>query len=422
MRYLIIILAIIFSLSEETSFPDFSSSAMQISDALPVQFWLTGCATYNEHQAPGIHNRCFCAPWECQDDIKIQFKDDPSMNYSLDIYDSNQQLLETIPIDEIQDGVYELTINLSEDSPDVCDQIIQLKIRLNAGTQGVTLPDLDEWVSTQQNVGDIPWILSSNPSISVPTGSNDSELLEVDYPFIPGLEYTMTLNYTVSSGGSFNQYDVLILDNALNTIFITDLELTDGIGSHTTAPLTFVANSSCTKIGFIVYATGIGDVELSVTSAQATRQFGSDSIVAKTDCLDVRENHDQSILIAYSNHRNFAGLVYENNSPATEFMLRVPAIFYHQRFPEEDEVMELTDELVTLTGTVRKQKQLYTDYVPYYFHEKLKLILKHQNITINGTQWLKQESYDIAEGNRQHPLKRAVCWLSQKDFVHRNIL
>jgi hypothetical protein len=77
---------------------------------------------------------------------------------------------------------------------------------------------------------------------------------------------------------------------------------------------------------------------------------------------------------------------------------------------------------VTLNGTVRKQRQLDVDYVPYYFHEKLKLILKHQLLTVFNRQWVKQEAYEIQDGDRRWPVKKAKCWLSERDFVQRNIL
>jgi hypothetical protein len=119
---------------------------------------------------------------------------------------------------------------------------------------------------------------------------------------------------------------------------------------------------------------------------------------------------------------NFAGLVYVGSSPEPEFYIRVPAIFFHQRFPEEDEVMELSTSLATLNGTLRKQRLLDVDYVPYYFHEKLKFVLKHQTVTIFSRQWVKQEVYEIVEGDRRWPVKKAKCWISEKDFVHRNVL
>lgn len=418
MNFKIIILAIIFSLFllEKTSFPSFAFSAMQISDALPVQFWLTGCETYNEHDAPGIHHKCYCAPWECTDEIKIQFKDDPSQDFALEIYDIEEQLLDTLQIDEIQQGVYEVNLNLAQDSPDVCDQLIILKIKRNAGLQGVALPGLGSY-ATDGGAG-TAWVTGSAPNVTRALIGN-SEQLYADYAFIPGVTYNVTINFTVT-----DTFTGQLLLRITDSSFVSQFNEEESFASPgaKSVEISFVATSDTTRIVLVAAWLSNDTGTVTINSTEGQRSIGADEYVAKSDCLDVRQDHPETILLTYSNHVNFAGLVYVNNSPETEFEIRVPAIFFHQRFPEEDEVMELTDELVTLNGTVRKQKQLYTDYVPYYFHEKMKLILKHQNITINNTQWVKQEAYEIIDGNRQHPLKRAVCWLSQKDFVQRNIL
>lgn len=144
--------------------------------------------------------------------------------------------------------------------------------------------------------------------------------------------------------------------------------------------------------------------------------------IAKSDVQDIQISHQDTILINYYNHRNFAGLVYSDSSPRTEFNLRVPATFYHQRFPEEDETMELSTSLVNLNGVIRRQRLMDTDYMPYYMHEKIKLILKHQFITIFDKEWVRQDPYEIQEGDRRWPVKKAKCWISEKDFVHRNVL
>lgn len=418
----LIILALLFLASEKTSSQHFVNFLMTFSDALPVQFWPVACATYNEHEASGMYHKCFCAPWECDDEIKIQFTDVTGNNYSLQIYNSDDELLDSIDIEEITPGTYQVAFIPSENSPDVCDQQIQLKIQQDIGHQAFDLPALSEWTSTQEDPDDVPWTTGASPTVELLPGTDDSELLTVDFAFIPGLEYTIQVNYNVSGGGLFNQVDVLILDSSFNTIHTGGLDVIGGTGPKTSLPLTFTADASTTKVGFTVYGTAFGGVELSVTSTVSTRQVGAPEVVAKSDCLDLRTSHPESILIHYTNHRNFAGINYETSSPDNDFYLRVPAVFYHQRFPEEDEVMELSSSLVTLNGTIRKQRQLEVDYVPYYFHEKLKLILKHQFITILDRQWVKQEGYEIVEGERRWPVKKAKCWLSEKDFVHRNIL
>jgi hypothetical protein len=420
MHLRLIILALLFLFSERSNAITFHVSPMEISDALPVQFWLVGCATYNEHIADGVHHKCFCAPWECDDVIKVQFTDDPSQNYSLVVFDEDSNEIDSITIEETSVGVYALDYIPSEASPGVCDQKIQLKIRREAGTQGVSLPDFSTWTNAG-GAGD-PWTTGSSPSFALVGGGNNSEYLISDFAFIVGVEYTVSLNYTSSASNAFSLISVAIMDGSNNLQFTNGVEVIGDTGPHSTVPIVFTATSSTTRVGVRLTVDAFSSLTVTLNSSSATRSIGSEELVAKSDCLHIAQEQEDTILLTYSNHRNFAGLVYDSVSPENEFYIRIPAIFFHQRFPEEDETMELSTSLVTLNGTVRKQRLLDVDYVPYYFHEKLKLILKHQILEIFNRQWVKQEGYEIIEGDRRWPVKKAKCWISEKDFVHRNIL
>ena len=421
--YIIIILALLFLFPEKSNSQNFHFPAMQISDALPVQFWLTGCATYNEHFADGVHHKCYCAPVECDDEILIQFTDDPSQNFSLLVFNESGGLLDELDIEEVQIGVYQLAYIPSGDgSPDLCNERIQLKIRRDQGLQGISLPALNTWL-TNTGSANPDWTLGANPNVNLPgtfVSPSTSEFLYTDYAFIPGVTYNITLNFTrVTNSGTSNPRtaQIVITDGSFTVEYLNNIAADNG---ENTIEISFLATSNTTRIAF-TYTSGM-DVTISVTSVSGQRTVGDSEIVAKTDCLDIRQSHENTVLLSYSNVRNFAGLVYSGNSPDVTFQIRIPAIFFHQRFPEEDEVMELSSELVTLNGTVRKQRLLDVDYVPYYSHEKFKLILKHQILTVFNRQWVKQEAYEITEGDRRWPMKKAKCWISEKDFVHRNIL
>jgi len=142
----------------------------------------------------------------------------------------------------------------------------------------------------------------------------------------------------------------------------------------------------------------------------------------QSDCQNISTEQDNTILINYSNHRNVFGLMYGFESPEIDFNLRIPAIFFHQRFPKEEEVMQLTSSLVSQNSVVRKQRLMDIDYVPYYFHEKINLVLQHQFISIINREWVTQEAYEIPEGDRRWPVKKGKIYLTEKDFVMRNVL
>lgn len=390
---------------------------MVFSDALPVQFWDINCQTHNEHQPDGVHYRCFCQPWQCDDEIIIQFQDDPGVNFSLVVYEDDVER-ETIEFDEISSGLYQLTFTpTSDDSPEYCDSFIQLRIQKNAGFQPETLPDLNTWLTG--GPGDDPWTLGSAPSVSL-GATDESEYLYVDFAFIEGLEYSISFNYT-GVNTFVRQGVVNILDSSFNVIWspVGTHLLSDG--TNDSDDFTFTATSAMTRIGIKISQTVILAGSATINSVSATRSIGVDQEVAKSDCLHIATEHKNTVYASYTYHRNYAGLVYSDISPAIVFKIRIPAIFFHQRFPEEDETILLTDQVVTLNGTMRKQRLLETDYLPYYFHEKIMLVLK-QNVEIFDFTWVKQDGYELVEGDRRSPARKAKVWLSRQDFVQRNIL
>jgi hypothetical protein len=395
----------------------FKTPEMVFSDALPVQFWPVNCQTHNEHQPAGVHYRCFCQPWQCDDEIIIQFQDDPGISFSLLVFEGEDQR-EAIEFDEISTGVYQLTFTpTSDDSPEYCDSFIQLKIQSNAGFQPEALPDLDTWLTG--GPGDVPWTLGATPSISL-GATDDSEYLYVDFAFIEGVEYSISFNYT-GTNTFVRQGEVDILDSGFNVLWSDPGVHSLSDGTNDSDAFTFTAIAGMTRIGIRISQTVILAATVTINSVSATRSIGVDTILAKTDCLHILTEHKNTVYASYSYHRNYAGLIYSDISPAIVFKIRIPAIFFHQRFPEEDETILLTDQIVTLSGTMRKQRLLSVDYVPYYFHEKIMLILK-QNVEIFDFTWVKQEAYQITEGDRRSPWKKANVYLSRQDFVQRNVL
>jgi len=90
--------------------------------------------------------------------------------------------------------------------------------------------------------------------------------------------------------------------------------------------------------------------------------------------------------------------------------------FRENWFPEENESDELSNgEVVKLSGSVKNQKLLEVEPLPYYFHRKMKLILQHNYILIDGQQWEKEEPYEMESLNEKYPLEKATAWLTQKD-------
>lgn len=445
MKYFLIFAAFLFASCEDKNV-HYQCLSVEFSDALPIQFWLADCETYNERTPKGVHYKCFCHPWKCDDELKIQFRD---------FFDSSEVVTEEV------------------ETP-------------------IVLPALSTWLTTSMS-SNIDWTLGATPTVNLPGAFPvivQSEILYTPYSFITGREYTITLNFTrvTNSGVSPNTCKLSIYDAAFNVLEQGSFLSSSGANSKS---ITFTATSLMDRIGF-THTSG-ANVDITVTSTSGTRiDFEStypdpdnfdlvvydeedveiertpfaatlnptgfyysffaslipsdidvceqkikfqvvntsaspDVVVAKSDCIlisDAVADNDgmPTVLMQYSNNRNFAGLDYENISPEVTFNLRVPAVFFHERFPEEDEVAELSTSIITLNGEMRAQRLFETPHLPYYMHRKIKLVLKHQVCEIDGLAIAKQDAYEIDEGDRRWPEKKAKCWLTEQNFVQRNVV
>lgn len=430
MRKILLIFALLIaSCNEKEQCPTFP---VTISDALPIQFWLSDCETYNEKEVCGVHHKCWCHPWQCDDEITIQFTDDTNDDYTLSILDENG--------DEIQ-------------SYEFLKQVV------------ITSPYMDE-LSTGTNHGSgLTWTTGSNPTVTGLTTGLITKRFRV--PIINALANEV-INFTVNldfnnlggSGGTFNTTPIFyIFDSAMeHSVQVGGGDLGgvyisagNKIETHSLtpdfAPAYLVVTFEYTGSGGFTMGVDINSMTIdneetyrSVYSLGITPSVSPDlcnqrirfeiinttsspdQTVAKSDCIDIRDSHDCTTLVSYSNNRNFAGLIYEDVSPETTFQIRVPAIFFHERFPEEDNAIELTSGIIKTSGVVKAQTLFETDYMPYYMHKKLKLIFKHQTININDQNWIKEEAYEISEGDRRWPVKKAKCFLTESNFVQRAVL
>lgn len=165
---------------------------------------------------------------------------------------------------------------------------------------------------------------------------------------------------------------------------------------------------------------GAGIYSLEVVTAGSS----PDEVLLKSDCLNVKAAHPCSNVITFTNASDYADLQYAELGDPT-FTIRVPSVFFHEEFEEESEEHELSDNtIMEVSSKIMRKKRFDIDFVPYYFHNKLKLILAHQSISIDGGPWikLKGDAYEIDKGNKRYPIKKAAVLLTDKNFIKRNLL
>lgn len=431
MRKLLLIFALLIASCDEKE--QCPHSPVTISDALPIQFWLSDCDTYNEKEVCGVHRKCWCHPWLCDKEIQIQVLDDAGElnSYTAKVFDSEGNELHSFALETAFSSLF--LQNLSDGVDD----------------------DFEPDSASHQ-----PWSVGIAPNISIasPSGASAYFLLKIygakadtdynfDYSILRGISGTGVINLYIVDQAYYNAGGVgsplasqsLSLTNGtfvetgtfeysgdsnIPAYIMVEVFNTSGVTSAQINSLTLQEGASDFRVfhfgSFVPQDEGICDEEIMIRIYDST---SPETEVAKSECIDVRTTFDCTTSIDYSNNRNFAGLIYEaETSPEQSFTILVPAIFFHERFPEEDNAMELTSGIVKTSGVVKAQTLFETDYMPYYMHKKLKLIFKHQTITINDQNWIKEEAYEISEGDRRWPVKKAKCFLTESNFVQRAVL
>lgn len=250
-----------------------------------------------------------------------------------------------------------------------------------------------ETSSTIEKVISIPSGVPITYQFQAQASTEDSDPLEV--------EFTIELRNSLDQVVYTTTHSVV--DESLNT-FTGAITTDDAV-----ANVTIVASN-----------TGTAEVVSFNVSSFLISMFQE---VAKSDCISVKEDHDETVLITYSNNRPFASLNSSVGTPDHAFNLRIPAVFFKERFPEESEVIGLSNSRsIQLNAQVKAQRLLNVGPMPFYMHRKAKLALSFQTVTIDDQDWVKEEAYEVSETKRTHPLSKAQCWLTEKDTIYRNVL
>jgi len=393
-----------------------------LSDALPVQFWLASQETYNEKDHPGVFSKCFCHPWESDDVIKVQFLAASAGHYKLFARNSDEYLVEKV-FSEIATGVYYATLTPSAEG--ILEDEIQLVIADAAAEYSLLAPS--GWSDVGASVFDSKTATTFTEALT----STDS-VVSADMPLVVPLGTVITIVYTVEVTGTWTGGGI--------PIFVS-FSLKDGSGNTVSTGILSVAEKTISANGTYQYTDVLtatdtsADLDLDlveqINSGTAnvviTLSGIGDTLYVtptyKSDCLDIKSSQDETVLITYSDNKNFASLNYSLVSPDPEFTLRIPAIFFHERFPEESEVIELSNSRsIQLNAQVKAQRWLQIKPMPYYMHRKMKLVLKHQFVTIDDQDWVQSELYELIDSSQRSPMKKATVWLTEKDYLLRNVL
>ena len=400
------------------------------SDALPIQFWPQNCDSYNTQEKCGVHDVCFCAPVNCDDPIYLQFTDEDGGDaiFVVAEEDGNDLYTELLPSEEIDGATVYSTTFIASDRFPCSDRKVSMNVLKNS------FPEIDSGSFQNIDISGVNWSLNGNSAeatintagtsftnswtatieqgISIPPG----QLIRVQADLLLGTG-ALTVNayirgYDASGNLVFRQLGLFLAIAGPQLVIATFRVGIAGPGQDV-----YLENTSITRIGIdVVRISGSGSEDLVLTNIEVLVP------VLYTDCIHLSESHSCTKLIEYYNARNFAGLIYEDQSPDITFYARFPIVFFHEREVEEDESIELPNSVLSLNTQTKTQRQLSTSLMPHYMHRKLLLVLQHQNVIIDGKTWVKEDPYERLDSDRRWPLRKATCWLTDKNSVQRNIL
>lgn len=462
MRY-IILLVVLFSCMEEglKKESNFRCLKMTISDATPIQFWVNGEETFNEsNPICGLTSQCFCQPFNCDDEIKIQIQDNTGNEFDLVLYDTTDTEITRVSFEEVSDGVFQVSFTPSNLSPSVCQKVyFNIESAHYSVLFDYELDDADQAFTARTNLGNfwgispngLGWTQTENLSFggfTFPNGvwfynppnieGNINNSNPVSEHLIQEFDPITTdnLKMDVTSGDyefSFNAtpHEIFITYNVFSggdVIATYDKTITATGGSPNTGNLNetinFGAVVNADKIRIRITESGIATVfTFSFDTDGFTKLdlYAEDYVLGTSDCIDLRNNHQCSKLIEYTNADDFDGIAYDI-SPQPTFYLRVPAQLLKDENPQTQEDLELSNgTIVTVRQTIQEKSIFKLGYMPPYMHTKIQKILMHDTVIIDGIQWKRRDAYE-APRLEDYPLKKGEVLLTKYNSVLKNTI
>jgi hypothetical protein len=129
---------------------------MNVSKALPIEFYLNGQVVYNDKTSPFMDFKKFFQKVGCDDEVKIQFTDTEQHSYILRFLDENDIEIDTVTfIQASYPGFYRYTASFTFQSLGICDQRVHLQIYTATNELSGSLTDLLEIVAGTLSVNQL---------------------------------------------------------------------------------------------------------------------------------------------------------------------------------------------------------------------------------------------------------------------------
>lgn len=431
---------------------------------------------------PDLHTGFrFVQPVDFGDPLVIQFQSGPGVQFVLNmIREDGSAYLFNSPFTEVISGVYQITIAAAVGLPHDWGQYI-LSIATIASVVTANIIPNPTFTGGGGGWGNFPvggtnWVSAgvTGVVVTLTAAAPNSNIIARSVAFTDTLS-TQTHKATVTGTATQNAAtygvrgylrvyyykdgaEVTKLRRDVPIRFNTNLgygpSLVTNVNFRGLIPADTTDSSNVfDNIGFSAHMTYYGDPAATLVVqidnvVMAVHQDNMD-IYAKSDYLQYGWNEwlelemnqpEDTVLISYTNNSDFAGLEYTGISPGPEFSIRIPAVFDRNNGPKTEEVHPLSnDTFIRIWSRLEKKRLLEIGHMPDYMHEKLNLIFMHDFIHVGkvnhvafvnnnqvgdnpGIDVVVRDPYEIADGDKRFPMRRASILLTDQDYIKRNLI
>lgn len=390
---------------------------MTISSALPIQFWDIESETFQEQTRCGKTDVCYCEYIRTGEQVLQIYN--PGNEPTLKAFDSEAA---EIDIDASTSGAVSGMYTITFTIPDsAIGKTIQFIVYQTGGTvekmKSGCVEVLGEY--SLQLPSALPGQWDQEGALAVWTANVGNA--EVTIPIPGGQSNTLYKEFSAGAGAYSVVYSVSITGTGTNSLTFNFYSGATPVYSRDffATDVLFIEQKTfsvpITRIEVIAFASD-GDSDFVVSSIAMIAAIGN---LSNESCIKT---------IRYSNHKNFRDMNgnvidYESGSPTPSFEIHIPAMFFDENFPLEEEVHPQSDDTWKRVWSRMEAKKLFEiGRLPYYMHKKLQMILVHDIVEIDDEFWVKRDAYNIEAGNKRFPLKTGSVLLTNRDEITRNLI
>lgn len=377
---------------------------MIISDLNPIQFWPVAKQTFNEKIEPGIDRAKYIySPFLHDVQLLQVLSVDPVWMVA---YGINLNPINILPFVETSggSGVW----NLQFTSVNISGTCVYFKIGTIANfiANPSFITALNPWFDSGGI--DEAWVWDSSAAAKITFSSSSSNLLAQIFSIKPAGVYYYSFTCKNSIAVRSTTITIQTYNGATLADTITIVGETSAV-DHVHSGL-FFTSTAFDRIIILVYDIFSANDYIFILSDFSLFSF---TPIFKSDLIYFTDDVFGTQLLQYSNANDYAGISY---AAAEKFCKRIPAKFYEEREPEEDESEALSDStIVKLAGTVKRQKFLEIEPLPPYEILKIKLILKHNSLKVDDDYCIQEESMNVSKLNDRFALFISKVWLTLRD-------